>query len=204
MRSLFLVVEGLDGSGGTTQVGRLAAALRSRGRSVVETCEPSPLPIGRLIRSALRDPSLGVSDAALAWLFAGDRHEHVEQVVQPALRAGSDVISDRYLLSSLAYQSGAVGLQRVLSLNDGFPAPDLTIFLDLPVEVSLARVRARGEPAERFEALERLSAVRAAYETALETLRARGERIAHIDASGTPEEVGEAVLSAVTALLGAS
>lgn len=201
MPPLFLVVEGLDGSGGTTQVARLANALRAQGRAVVQTCEPSPLPIGRLIREALRDPALGVSDAALAWLFAGDRHEHLSQVIRPALQDGQDVISDRYLLSSLAYQSGAVGLERVLELNAGFPAPDLTLFLDLAPEVSLARVQARGEPQERFEQLERLAAVRAAYERAIAVCLSRGEKIARIDASGSPDEVAARIWSAVQGLL---
>ncbi len=200
MAPLFLVVEGLDGSGGTTQSARLAAVLRARGRSVLQTCEPSPLPIGQLIRSALRDPTLGVSDAALAWLFAADRHDHLAQRVRPALAAGSDVLSDRYLLSSLAYQSAAVGMDRVLTLNAGFAAPDLTIFLDLSPEASLARVRARGEPAERFEQLDRLATVRASYEAAIALLEARGERIARIDASGTPDEVAAAVWAAVAPL----
>lgn len=201
MRPLFLVVEGLDGSGGTTQSGRLAAALRAAGRPVLQTCEPSPLPIGRFIREALRDPGRGVSDAALAWLFAGDRHEHLAQVVKPALQAGSDVVSDRYLLSSLAYQSPSVGWDTVLALNAPFPAPDLTIFLDLDPEVSLSRVRARGEPAERFEALERLAEVRARYEEAMTILLERGERVARIDAAGSPDAVEAAVRAAVGPLL---
>lgn len=201
MPPLFLVVEGLDGSGGTTQARRLAAALRAMGRPVHETCEPSPGPIGRFIREALRDPGGGVSDAALAWLFAADRRDHLDHEITPALARGADVVSDRYLLSSLAYQSAALGLQAVADLNRPFRAPDLTIFLDLDPQVSLSRVRARGEPAERFEALERLTGVRASYEAALALVTARGERVARVDASGTPDEVAAAVLDAVRPLL---
>lgn len=201
MRPLFLVVEGLDGSGGTTQAGRLSAWLRSLGRPVVETCEPSPGPIGRFIRASLGDPARGVSDAALGWLFAADRHDHLQDVIAPALAAGSDVVSDRYLLSSLAYQGATLGLARVAELNAGFRAPDLTLFLDLPPEVSLARVAARGEPRERFEALDRLQTVRTAYEGALALVLARGERVAHLDASGSPDEVAARVRAAVEPLL---
>lgn len=200
MTPLFLVVEGLDGSGGTTQAARLAAWLRSQGRPVVETAEPSGGPIGRFIRNTLGDPAREVSDAALSWLFAADRHDHLAGVVQPALDAGSDVVSDRYLLSSLAYQGATVGLTRVAELNAGFRAPDLTLFLELDPEVSLARVTARGAPRERFEALDALRAVRLAYDAALELVLGRGERVARIDASGTPDQVADAVIAAVTAV----
>ena len=200
MAPLFLVVEGLDGSGGTTQAARLATWLRVQGRTVVETCEPSPGPIGRFIRASLGDPAREVSDAALSWLFAADRHDHLAGVVLPALNAGSDVVSDRYLLSSLAYQGASVGLARVAELNADFRAPDLTIFLELDPVVSLARVTSRGAPAERFEALDRLTTVRAAYMSALELVIDRGERVVSIDASGTPDEVSAAIQAAVSAL----
>lgn len=201
MRPLFLVIEGLDGSGGTTQVRRLASWLRVQGAEVVETCEPSPGPIGRFIRAALSDPGSAVSDAALAWLFGADRRDHLDRVILPALARGACAVSDRYLLSSLAYQAPAVGMERVASINADFRAPDLTIFLDLDLDECLARIHARGEGIERFEARDRLALVLASYERALDFCAARGERVLRLDASGSPDEVAARVVAAVEPLL---
>lgn len=201
MGAPFLVIEGLDGSGGTTQARLLAAWLRARGLDVVETCEPSPGPVGQLIRQILADPSSPVGDPVLAWLFAGDRRDHLDRVVLPALARGAAVLSDRYLLSSLAYQGPTVGMDLVASLNASFPAPDLTLFLTLDPEVALARVLARGATLDRFEVLERQRQVRETYEQAITRVEALGHRVARLDASGPAESVAVAVQAAVAAIL---
>jgi dTMP kinase len=194
-----IAIEGLDGSGGTTQVALLATALRARGYQVLVTGEPTRGPIGRLIRQALRGEE-PLSDGVLPYLFAADRRDHLDREILPALSAGTWVISDRYLASSLAYQSLAVDFEHVVALNGQFRLPCLTIMLALSPEASLARVNARGEQIERFEVLETLRRVEQGYARALEWCRAQGAAVAEIDASGSVEEVRAAVWGAVEAL----
>jgi dTMP kinase len=206
MRSLFFAMEGIDGSGGTTQTAKLVAWLQAHGASeVVTTCEPSDGPVGRFIRAALApgSPESRLGDAVLPYLFSADRRDHLDREIIPALQRGAVVVTDRYYLSSLAYQSLSVGFAQVVALNDGFRRPDLTIFLDLEPEVSLARVEARGEPLERFEALDRLREVREAYAAGMVHCRTHGERIVRINASGSPDEVHARVVAEVAALLAA-
>lgn len=184
---MFISIEGLDGSGGTTQLARLASALQAHGREVVCTREPSDGPVGRLIRQQLAGGELG--DAVFPALFAADRRDHLDRVVFPARARGAWVLSDRYFLSSLAYQSGSVGLEAVWALNAAFPPPDVCVMLDLPLEECLARVEARGGVRDRFETRERLRIVQAAYDAAVERCVARGDRVARVDARGTVGEV---------------
>lgn len=184
---MFITFEGLDGSGGTTQLARLAAALRARGREVVCTREPSDGPVGRLIRQQLAGGEVG--DAVFPALFAADRRDHLDRVVLPARARGAWVLSDRYFLSSLAYQSASVGFEVVWALNQAFPAPDLCVVLDLPLEDCLARVEARAGVRDRFETEERLRIVEATYAAAIQRCVARGDRIARVDARGSVDEV---------------
>lgn len=194
-----IAIEGLDGSGGTTQVRLLAEALRAS-RVVHATAEPSTGPIGKLIRDALGD-RVALGDGVLPYLFAADRQDHLEREIGPRLAAGEVVITDRFTASSLAYQSLAAPIGFVATLNERFQAADLTIFLDLPLEECLARVEARGLPKDRFETLETLRSVGAAYGAALALLSARGHKIVSIDAHGSPAEVHERVISAVNPCL---
>lgn len=204
MRTLFLVIEGIDGSGGTTQARLLSAWLRQHGaREVVETCEPSRGPVGAFIRRALdpADPAARIGDTVLPYLFAADRRDHLDSEILPALERGAVVVSDRYYHSSLAYQSLAIGMSAVTWLNAGFRAPDLTLFLELAPEICLQRVQARGGARERFEALDRLRLVHDNYQSVLVTCRSLGERIARIDASVSQEQVHALVVGEVEALL---
>jgi dTMP kinase len=185
---VFITIEGLDGSGGTTQLGLLADAFAARepGREVVRTREPSPGPVGVLIRQKLAAGS-ELGDDVFPYLFAADRRDHLDRVVLPALARGAVVISDRYALSSFAYQSRSLGLARVMALNADFPAPDLTLVLDLPAEECLARIEARGGTRERFETLERLRAVAAAYDAAIAANPTW--RVERVSGAGDPGEV---------------
>jgi len=115
----------------------------------------------------------------------------------PRLEDGHCVISDRYLHSSLAYQSLVMGLAAVSELNARFRAPDLTLLLDLDPEVCLQRILARGEPRDRFEALDRLRAVHDAYDGVVVLARSRGERLVRVDASGSVDQVHARVVAAV-------
>lgn len=192
---MFIAFEGLDGSGGTTQIGLLESALRAGGRGVCRTREPSDGPVGKLIRAQLAGGELG--DSVLGHLFAADRRDHLDRVVSPALERGEVVLTDRYFLSSLAYQSLSLGLERVWALNAEFRAADVVIVLDLPVEECLARVAARGGVRDRFETLEQLRRVADAYEAAITRCRLRGDRVVRVDASGPPDDVHARVWKAI-------
>jgi dTMP kinase len=199
--SRFLVLEGLDGAGTTTQAEILRAWLESRGHATLSTREPTDGPIGRVIRQVLRADPGAPDPRTLPWLFAADRADHLTRTVEPALAEGTIVLSDRYYHSSLAYQSLTMPLERVHALNAGFRAPDLTLFLDVPVDVCLDRIARRaaktGEKTEIFEVRERLIQIDASYRVVLDLLRARGEPIAVLDGCEPPERVAAAIREAV-------
>ena len=204
MNAVFIAIEGLDGSGGTTQTKLLADWFKANGHTeVITTNEPSTGPVGRFIRDTLnpQHEASVIGDAVLPYLFAGDRRDHLDREVIPALQRGAAVITDRYYHSSLAYQSLAVGLPAVAALNETFRAPDITVFLDLDPDESLARIEARGQTLERFEALDRLRSIHEAYDAVLVHCRARGEHIVRIHAGGSIEEVHQMVTAAVQARL---
>ena len=141
--ALALVIAGLVTSihacatvGGTTQVRELAEWLTTRAMPVLCTREPTDGPIGRLIRRALSpsDEASVLSDAVLPYLFAADRRDHLDRRVLPALHAGTTVITDRYVPSSLAYQGLTIGVDAAFELNAAFRAPDLTVVLEVSPE----------------------------------------------------------------------
>ena len=187
-RPRFITLEGPDGVGKTTLAVRLADHLRTKGRRVLLTAEPTRGPIGTLIRAAMAgDATL---QPALAHLFAADRALHIATEIGPALADGLDVICDRYTLSSLAYQG-----PEAWTLNERFRAPDLTLLLSAPVAVRLARLSARAA-ADPWEQ-ERAEAVERCYEAAAHRVEIRGWKVARIDASGTPDDTFEAALRAL-------
>jgi dTMP kinase len=192
-RGILVALEGLDGCGKTTQAARIGEALRARGRDVVLTREPSDGPIGRKIRELARGRG-EVPAVQQLQLFTDDRRQHVAQVIAPALAAGRTVITDRYFLSTVAYQ-GARGLpwREILSANEAeFPAPDLALIFELPVALGLARARARGGAPdllfERADYLAEVSAIFAAIDRPY---------VARVDASGSADAVGERALVAL-------
>lgn len=195
----FVVLEGLDGAGTTTQAVRLADALRARDLRVCATAEPSEGPLGALARAHVRkEISLDPVSAALA--FLGDRADHLASVIRPAIGRGEWVVCDRYMLSTLAYQ-GAEDVDRlwVLDASRSFEIPDLTVFLDVPPPVLAERISSRG-PSERYESPDLQDALRESYESSIEFLRERGHRIAVVDGSADPARVSEAVLAELDAL----
>ncbi|HMK73408.1 MAG TPA: dTMP kinase [Myxococcaceae bacterium] len=203
-RGCLVVLEGLDGAGTTTQAARLAGRLRLAGRRVTLTREPSDGQIGQLLREVLRrGPRPGkrsLSDATLALLFAADRLEHVASTIAPALARGAVVVSDRYVLSSLAYQGRVLGRAWVESLNALAPAPDLTLFLEVRPAVAAARRRGRGSRRERFEDARTQREVGRAY-ASLVARHAQGHHIRTLDGERSVAEVGAEVEAAVAALL---
>ncbi|MFT5684588.1 MAG: dTMP kinase [Myxococcota bacterium] len=203
MPGIFIAIEGLDGSGGTTQSKRLKQWMEAQKRwpSVHRTWEPSAGPVGLFIREALKlENADALGDNVLPYLFAADRQHHLDCEITPVVAQGGAVITDRYYHSSLAYQSLTIGFDRVAQLNADFRAPDLTVFLDLPAEVCLERILARGAALERFEVIDRLKAIEAAYETVLTYCQDRGENIVRLDASGTVADIHARVIAAVAAV----
>ena len=194
---MFVTFEGLDGSGKTTQVERLRARLEAEGREVVATREPGGTPLGEGIRELVLHGH-EMSPWAEALLFAAARAEHVEEVIRPALERGADVLCDRYVDSSLAYQGIArgLGLERVLEVNldaVGGLLPERTFVLALDSETASGRV---GESPDRIEREE--PGFRARVEAAFLELAERfPERIVVLDASLPAEELAERIHGAL-------
>lgn len=207
---LFVVLEGIDGCGSTTQAQRLVQKLVAMGRDALLTCEPSDGPVGRLIRSALERRLVDQQGEArsldwmtLALLFAADRADHVASVVRPALDRGVVVVSDRYDLSSLAYQSVSAGsppgaLNWIRELNSRVPRPDLTIVLDVTADIAAQRRHKRGQTEELFEVPELQRRLAATYAKAGELVAQ--DPLVHIDGEAALDDVSQAVLAAFQAL----
>jgi len=192
-RTMFITFEGVDGSGKTTQARLLAEHLRESGRDVVATREPGGTALGERIRELLLHGA-GVTPWAEANLFAAARAQLVDEVIRPAQGRGADVVCDRYIDSSLAYQGIArgLGVDRVLELSlvaTGGVLPDRTFLLALPVEEA---VRRRGSDADRLEA-EGGSFARDVDRAYRELAEIFGRRIVVVDATKSEEELAEEI-----------
>jgi dTMP kinase len=207
-RGRFITLEGPEGSGKTTAARHLAAWLRERGRTVVLTHEPGGTPLGDEIRRIvlhMRGMSDDLDPRADALLYAAGRAQHVERVIRPALERGDWVVCARYLDSSLAYQGAGYGndmaeLRRIQAFATGGLLPDLTLLLDVPVEVGLERTRRRAEW-NRFEDTEELAffeQVRSAY---LRLAEEEPDRFRVIDGSGSVEDADLEIREAVEPIL---
>ena len=205
MEGKFIVMEGLDGSGKTTQIRLLSQRLRALGRQIYETAEPTQSATGGLVRDALSGltPRTGTEIAAL---FMADRVAHnVHPVngIRTLLSRGIDVICDRYYYSSLAYQGVVSDPEWVFRINVDCPEirrPDLCVFLDLDDEECLRRMEAGRAYREIYENENTLLAVRKRYYDAFERLRER-ERIVIVNAARDPETVAADVFTAVREIL---
>lgn len=209
-KSAFIVFEGIDGSGTSTQAERLASRLREKGRAVHLTREPSDGPIGVLIRQALRrrlvvptaDGGRSPRMETMALLFAADRMDHLECEIEPRLERGEIVLCDRYLYSSLAYQSatgedGEASIPWLLELNRYARTPDLVLLFDVPPAEAGRRRALRGSDEEIFEVDALQERIARAYSALPERLR--DIPFERIDASATLEAVEAAILAALEA-----
>ena len=203
----FITLEGGEGAGKSTQIARLKGWLEARGRRVVATREPGGSPGAEMIRKLLVEGPVerwdGITEALLH--FAA-RREHLRSTVWPALKRGDWVLSDRFADSTLAYQGHGHGVDRrifdqLYEVSVGAFRPDLTLILDLPTEVGLARASARRGAETRYESLPRdfHERVRAGF---LEIAAHDAKRCMVIDATGDIDATAAAIAQAVSERLG--
>ena len=209
MAGFFVSVEGIEGSGKSTQIARLAQVLRAQGREVVVTREPGGTPVGQILRRLLLDPSAPpLAPGAELLLMLADRAQHVQEVVVPGLRANKIVVSDRFMDSTTAYQGYGRGvelnlLDRLNAFACGGYLPDLTFLLDLPVREGLGRAQQRRSSTEAIDSFEAESIdfherVRAGF---LEVARTNPQRVYVLDAARSVEEIHQEILAVVLARL---
>ena len=196
---LFVVFEGADGTGKSTQVVGVSTRLRAAGNDVVVTREPGGSIVAEKLRELVLDPEHDITPTTEALIFAAARADHIDKTIAPALAAGQIVISDRFVGSSIAYQSAGRGLSRqaIVDINayatEGL-TPDVTVVLDLSETMACRRRVARGEIADRMESAPDgfQDAVRASF---LDQAKAAPERHLIVDASQTPEAITDEILS---------
>ena len=191
-KGLFIVIEGIDGTGKSTQAKRLGEWFAAQGREVVLSREPTAGPWGKKVRESGDTGRLSPEDELQ--YFLNDRRQHVEELIAPSLAAGKVVILDRYYFSTMAYQ-GARGFDpgEIRRKNEAFaPVPDLLLIMDLEVDIALSRIGARGDTANEFEKRENLERCREIF---LSLQHENFTRV--ISAAGSYDEVARQVLAAV-------
>jgi dTMP kinase len=199
---LFVTLEGIEGSGKSTQLSLVADKLKEEGLDVVVTREPGGTSVGESIRELLLESEdASISPEAELLLYLASRAQHVREVIAPALASGAVVLCDRYSDATVAYQAGGRGLSRdsIREMNEmgtGGLKPDLTILLDLPEDEGLARAGGRGRGPDRMEREEEgfHRDVRRAY---LDIAEKEPDRVRIIDATGRPEEISEMIVSVI-------
>ncbi len=175
-KGIFIVVEGLDGSGKTTQAGLLAKKL-SKNYNVILTAEPSRGKIGTFIREGCLYENKRLPTEAEALLFAADRIEHMQTELKPALDEGKIVICDRYVYSSLAYQGSAgLSLDWIKTINARALQPDFSVFIDCPPELVLSRLRRKKSVMETLNTQRKVREVYLKFVDASELVRINGDR----------------------------
>lgn len=204
---LFVTFEGLDGAGKTTQVSRVAEALYRKQIDVIQTKEPGGTAAANRIRSVLLDPELkGMSHWAELFLVLAARADHVQQQIAPALKRGCLVISDRFSDSTRAYQIGGRGLERhtvesLISLAEDGYSPDLTFFLDVPLEERKRRMADEGRTLDRFEA--DAGSMQAAGEAEFRKLaEAQPSRVKRIDGTMGVDKVTTQIMQVIEQRVG--
>lgn len=195
-KGLFITFEGADGCGKTTQLMLLAKYLKAQGRDVVVTREPGARGLGEKIREILLNYDGEVSSRAEAFMFLADRAQHIDVIVNPAIKSGKIVLCDRHTDSSVAYQGYGRRLdideiKRLNSIATNGKKPDMTLIFDIDVETSMARV---GDTKDRMESagIEFFNRVRNGY---LEIAKQEPNRVKVLDASKSIEEIHKNVIA---------
>ena len=192
----FIVFEGIDGAGTSTQIKRI---VESNPVKYVATAEPTGLPTGKFLRRMLSG-EFHVDEKTNAYLFAADRCEHIfgKGGVKELCDSGKTVVSDRYFFSSLAYQSVSCGLELPMLLNSTFPLPEYLFFFEINPEISLKRVNARNESKEIYENIDAQKKIAALYEKVIsmyesDSSKREEMKIIRIDATKTIEEISRII-----------
>ena len=197
----FIVLEGIDGSGKSSQIGPLMKRLEGLGVPCRADREPTGRPVGSLIRQIFTG-RVTADNRVIAALYAADRIDHLVNEVDglcAAIDQGITVVSDRYYFSSYAYHSVDMDMEWVIQANSvsaGLLRPTLTVFLDVPVETTLERIHKNRFVEEIFDQEDRLRKTRELYFRAFECLKGV-ENVAVVDGSGTQEQVAERIWAAV-------
>jgi len=208
LRGKFIVFEGIDGSGKTTQIELLKSKLKSQGLDVHMTTEPTDRSVGTLIRKILRQ-EIKASEETLAALFVADRLDHIQNDqdgMSSLLEKDIHVISDRYYWSSYAYHGLSMPISKVVDMNDichQMLKPDLTIYLDLSAEESMKRIEQRNEKEEKFDKLELLQGIRQNYFIAFEKY-SKNARIEIVNANRDIDSCSKDIWSLVAPLFNLS
>lgn len=208
MGGKLITLEGIDGSGKSTQLRMLAGELRLRGFDVITTMEPGGTPLGRRLREAFLETEEAVAPRAELLLFAADRSQHIEFLIKPALEAGKIVISDRFADATVAYQGAGRGfpietINQIIKIATDGLKPDLTLFFDLLIETALARTKKALDETRKNNRMDAEKSdfyrrVRAAY---LKLSEDEPERFRVIDADRFVEEIHADVVRHVTDFL---
>ena len=186
---MFIVFEGLDGSGKTTQIQRLADRLAAAGQSCHITCQPSGHPVGQLIRRALRG-DFAVENETMALLFAADRCQHLAAEITPTLARGTYVLCDRYYYSSLAYQGKSAAVYNKQAMTHH--RPDLTLFLDVDPAECMRRITAARAGVDLYEREDKLTQSRTRFLAIFEQLK-QTDRVVVIDANADEDTVADRI-----------
>ena len=204
-KNLFIALEGIDGSGKSTQINLLKENLERAGHKVYTTFEPTDGPIGKLIRDIFNH-RMEADQRTIAALFVADRFEHIlnkENGMLKKLEEGYTVITDRYYFSSYAYHGVHMSVDWVIQSNAlaaGLLRPDLNIFIDIDPETSMERIRKGRNSLELFETFENQKKVRDKYVEVMERLKEE-EKIFITNGNRLPEEIAEEIWKAVGKIL---
>jgi dTMP kinase len=204
---LYIALEGIDGSGKTTQVKMLEEYFNAQGKEVVKTHEPRRDGVmGELVNNVLTGKAK-IPTVAIQYLFAAQRATFLEELIMPALKRGAVVISDRSFWSAIPYglldkyesereenPDQLLAALSILSMYHEFIAPDLTIILDIPVEAAVKRLEGKGKTAEIYEKKEKLEKLKAGYEFLFDKFP---EELVKINAEKNPEEVEKEILEQI-------
>lgn len=206
-RGRFITLEGGEGAGKSVQRERLVDTLRAAGLTVTATREPGGSPGAEAVRALLLSPEHAWQPLSEALLHAAARVEHLAATIRPALAAGQWVVADRFMDSTRAYQGWGQGvdladIDRLEAMVVGDHRPDLTLVLDVPAEVGLARAHGRGQGADRYERMTDDVHIRL-RDGYLAIARSEPERCAVIDATQPLETVAQAIVQQVRMRLGA-
>lgn len=189
-KGVFICIEGLDASGKTTHAHRLVRNLRRKGFDAVYTTEPSRGEIGRFIRTYILQRKRRVPSVVEALLFAVDRADHVEKEIKPALENGKIVVSDRYVYSSLAYQGAAgLDLKWIEEINRLALPPDLAIYIDVPPEAVVKRIRRKKSVMERLETQRKVRKVYMKF--------VKNGKLVSVDGNRRKDEVAKDILKVI-------